>query len=123
MATHNLNVTMLTPTAWAERSELNGEQLDCVTAVVLKVLDRKCKMPPQEQEAMLAIYDLLHPVTAPRFDMTVHRIIGQALQQQTIDAATASEIHRLRLEAEAMIAKPVMKAFKARLRRELFARQ
>lgn len=123
MATHNLNVTMLSPTAWAESSELNDEQLDCVTAVVLKVLDRKCKMPPEEQEAMLAIYDMLHPVPARHFDMAVHRIIEQALQQQTIDTATAGEIHRLRLGAEAVIAKPVMKAFKARLRRELFARR
>lgn len=117
---NNLQVALLSPTAWAESSDLTPEQLDCVTAVALKVLDRKCKMPPEEQEAMLAIYDLLHPVPAHHFDMSVHQTIERALVQPTIDAATADEIHRLRLEAEAAIPKPVMKTFKARLRRELF---
>lgn len=120
MPTHNLNRSLLTPTAWAEASELDAEQLDCVTSVVLKILDRKCRMPADEQEAMLAIYDLLHPSPAKHFDDRVHRTIESALQQQTPDTALKEEIHRLRLHAEEVIPKPVMKAFKARLRAELF---
>lgn len=120
MTLHNLNVAILTPTTWAESSDLGPEQLDCITAVALKILDRKCKMPPEEQEAMLAIYDLLHPCPALHFDESVHLAIESALQQETLDPATAETIHQLRLQAEAVIPKPVMKAFKARLRDELF---
>lgn len=120
MPMHNLNVAILTPTAWAESSDLDAEQLDCVTAVALKILDRKCKMPADEQEAMLAIYDLLHPTPARHFDDSVHQAIESALQQEQLDPVTADAIHRLRLHAEAVIPKPVMKAFKARLREELF---
>jgi hypothetical protein len=120
MPPHNLNVAILTPTAWAESSELGPEQLDCVTAVALKILDRKCKMPSDEQEAMLAIYDLLHPAPAKHFDDEVHQVIDSALRQEMIDPVTAEAIHQLRLKAEALIPKPVMKAFKARLREELF---
>jgi hypothetical protein len=116
----NLNVTLLTPITWAENSELNAEQLDCITAVVLKILDRKCKMTVYEQEAMLALYDLLHPVPAKHFDDSVHRAIDKALRQEQMDETTRDKIHRLRLQAEAVIPKPVMKAFKARLRQELF---
>lgn len=120
MPPHNLNTAILTPTVWAENSDLDAEQLDCVTAVALKILDRKCKMPPEEQEAMLAIYDLLHPAPATHFDDSVHEVIDSALQQQHVDPVTAEAIHRLRLQAEALIPKPVMKAFKAQLRDELF---
>lgn len=116
----NLTAVLLTPTAWAEGSELSAEELDCVTAVVLKVLDRKCKMPADEQEAMLAIYDLLHPTPAILFDEGVHSTIDSALQRSEIPPSLQQEIHRLRLEAEARIPKPVMKRFKAKLRQELF---
>jgi len=120
MPLQNMSVTLLTPTAWAESSALNAEQLDCVTAVALKILDRKCKMPADEQEAMLAIYDLLHPTPALLFEEEAHQVIDTALQQTIIDPVTAEAVHRLRLDAEARIPKPVMKAFKARLRDELF---
>lgn len=116
----NLTTVLLTPTTWAEESDLNAEELDCVTAVVLKVLDNKCKMPADEQEAILAIYDLLHPTPAVLFDNSVHNTIEEALQQSQMDAQLKQEIHRLRLEAEALIAKPIMKRFKAKLRKELF---
>ena len=120
MAMDTRNVTLLTPITWAVNSELNAEQLDCVTAVVLKVLDLKCKMTADEQETMLALYDLLHPAPARHFDETVHRAIDKALQQKQMDEATRDNIHRLRLQAEAVIPKPIMKAFKAMLRQELF---
>ena len=120
MASEIRHVSLLTPTAWAKSSELSLEQLDCVTAVVLKILDRKSKLPPHEQEAMLAIYDLLHPSPARHFVKEVHRVIDTALQQPILDEGLAVEIHRLRLLAEALIPKPVMKAFKARLRKEMF---
>lgn len=120
MVQQKIGVALLTPTTWGEGSELDAVQLDCVTAVVLKVLDQKCKMPLHEQETMLAIYGLLHPTPAQHFDEGVHRVIDAALQQQPLDETTRTEIHRLRLLAEALIPKPVMKSFKARLRNEIF---
>lgn len=120
MASEIRHVALLKPTVWAESSELSPEQLDCVTAVALKILDRKCKMPPHEQEAMLAIYDLLHPTPAKHFGEDVHSVLDTALQQPVLDEGLAVEVHRLRLLAEALIPRPVMKGFKARLREELF---
>lgn len=113
----------LTPVTWAEQSALSPLQRDCVTAVALKVLDKKCKMPAGQQEAMLAIYEVLDHQPGGLFGQEVHDCIEQALQHQSIPADTAAQIHRFRLEAEEKIHKPVMKAFKAKLREELFAQQ
>ena len=109
-----------TPVSWAEQTTLSPLQRDCVTAVALKVLDRKCKMLAGEQEAMLAIYDVLRHQPGELFGSDVYECIDHALQQLIIPADTAAQIHRFRLEAEDKIPKPLMKAFKAKLREELF---
>lgn len=108
------------PVQWAESAHLDNMQRDCITAVVLKVLDAKCKMPAEQQEAVLAIYDTLEIYSNGLFGPEVHRYIDQALSANQLDEALRDHIHQLRLEAEANIAKPIMKAFKARLRHELF---
>jgi len=110
----------LSPVRWAETAHLDSAQRDCVTAVVLKVLDAKCKMAPGQQEAMLAIYDTLGADGGGLFDQAVHQSIEQARSSPHLEASLRERIHQLRLEAEARIAKPTMKAFKVRLRRELF---
>lgn len=112
----------VTPINWAETSTLSTLENDCVTAVVLKILDRKCKMPADQQEAMLAIYDVIPHQPGGLFDQAEYQCIEQALQQQTIPATLAVRIHEYRVKAEENIPKPVMKAFKARLREELFER-
>ena len=111
----------LTPVAWAEQSALEPLQRDCITAVVLKILDCKCKMPAREQEAMLAIYDVLQGQPGGLFGDEFYRCIEQARRQPKLPARLAAEIHRLRIAAEQKIPKPAMKAFKAKLRSELFA--
>lgn len=108
------------PVHWAETARLDSSQRDCVTAVVLKVLDAKCKMPAEQQEAVLAIYDTLGVYSEGLFGPEVHQQIEQARCCQHLEQPLRERIHQLRLEAEARIAKPTMKAFKARLRRELF---
>jgi hypothetical protein len=112
--------TPLTPVRWAQTATLSLTERDCVTAVVLKVLDAKCKMDAPQQEAILAIYDTLERATDGFFDDQVHAGIEQARETLTLEESLKAVIHRERLEAEEKIEKPVMKAFKARLCQELF---
>ena len=111
----------LTPVVWAEQQVLEPIERDCVTAVALKILDRKCRMPAEEQEAMLALFDMLQHRPGGLFSTEVYRCIEQALEERELLPDTAERIHLFRLEAETKIPKPVMKAFKARLREELFS--
>jgi hypothetical protein len=103
---------------WAIENGFNAEQVDCTTAVVLKILDNKCKMSPGEMAAILAIYDVVHLTYPPMLGTEVHEAI-RALRTAATDEARAS-IHRLRVQAEAEIPKPVMKNYKSFLRDGLF---
>ncbi|MBZ0091288.1 MAG: hypothetical protein K8F27_03585 [Sulfuricellaceae bacterium] len=103
---------------WAIEAGFNPEQVDCTTAVVLKILDNKCKMLPGEMDAVMAIYDAVRHRPAPLFGRAVHEAIDAARRYSTPAALDA--IHRLRVDAEAAIPKPVMKAYKAFLRDGLF---
>ncbi|MES9812535.1 MAG: hypothetical protein ABW161_06685 [Candidatus Thiodiazotropha sp.] len=103
---------------WAETATLDPSQVDCVTAVMLKILDNKCKMGLEEQLALMAVYSVLSKREGLLFDDSVHQIIAQAKQQN--DQITADRIHELRLHAESVIPKQVMKCFKQYLRESLF---
>lgn len=104
--------------AWALQAEFNPAQVDCTTAVVLKILDNKCKMLPGEKAAVMAIYNAVKMRPAKLFDATVHEAIYNA--QFDHNGQAAQIIHELRLQAEARITKPVMKSYKAFLRNGLF---
>jgi len=108
------------PVHWAETARLNQAERDCITAVALKVLDAKCQMPASQQEAVLTIYDTLEPYHGGLFGPEVHHAIEQARSNVQLPPPLRAQIHQLRLESEASITKPTMKAFKARLRQELF---
>lgn len=111
----------ITPVSWAEQSALSSLERDCVTAVTLKILDSKCKMPISQQEAVLAIYDVLHhQQKGTLFKPGASACIEEALQVEHLSKDITEQIHRYRLEAEERIPKPVVKAFKAKLRVELF---
>lgn len=103
---------------WAVEAGFNPEQVDCTTTVVLKILDKKCKMSPGEMAAVMAIYDVVRPLPAPLFDNAVHDAITAARQDPT--PAVLDAIHAFRVQAEALIPKPVMKTYKAFLRDGLF---
>jgi len=103
---------------WAVLTGFTPEQVDCTTAVVLKILDNKCKMLPGEKLAVMAVYDVVRHLAAPLFGRAVHDAIHAARQApgtQTLDA-----IRPLRVHAEAAIPKSVMKHYKAFLREGLF---
>lgn len=103
---------------WALETGFDAEQVDCTTAVVLKILDNKCKMSPGEMAAILAIYDVVHHISAPMLGSAVHEAI-RAMRIEATDETRAS-VHQFRVQAEAQIPKPVMKGYKAFLRDGLF---
>jgi hypothetical protein len=103
---------------WARQQRFTPQQLDCTTAVVLKILDGKCKMLPGEKVAVIAIYQVVRQQGGELFDSEVHRLIDLALQQEK--PKLAEPIHQLRLTAESLIPKPVMKRYKSMLRDGLF---
>ncbi len=103
---------------WAAQTTFSPRQVDCTTAVVLKILDNKCKMLPGEKAAVMAVYDVVKNQPGELLDGKVHASIARARFQG--DAQLMQHIHSLRIEAEARIPKPVMKAYKAVLREGLF---
>ena len=103
---------------WAQNVQLNTLQIDCVTAVVLKILDNKCKMNLEEQLAMLAIYREVRARQGALFDEGVHQTIEHALRIS--DVRISRQIHEYRMYAEQAIPKPIMKYFKQYLRESLF---
>lgn len=103
---------------WAIQAGFTAEQVDCTTAVVLKILDDKCKMLPGEKLAVMAIYDVVRHLAAPLFERAVHDAIRAARRQP--GTLTLEAVHPLRVHAEAAIPKPVMKRYKAFLREGLF---
>lgn len=103
--------------AWAASATLSTEHLDCITAVMLKILDGKCKMVQEEKDALMAIYDVTKTHKGVLFDEMVYSLIETA--RQASDEEIKLLIHQFRLEAEAAIAKPVMKSFKKMMRKAL----
>jgi hypothetical protein len=103
---------------WAIEAGFNAEQVDCTTAVVLKILDNKCKMLPGEKTAVMAIYDALMHTPAPLLGSAMHVAIRNMRLSPSAEAIAS--IHQLRVQAEAAIPKPVMKNYKAFLREGLF---
>ena len=103
---------------WAQQADFDPQRVDCTTAVVLKILDNKCKMLPGEKAAVLAIYDAVKHLPAVVFDDRVHKIISSARDQTGTNVVL--KIHLARVAAEAQISKQVMKKYKAFLRNGLF---
>lgn len=105
-------------TTWAQAMQFDAAQVDCTIAVVLKILDDKCKMLPGEKVAVMCVYDAIKLQPGYLFDNETHATIARARTQTNEDCKTM--IHELRVYAEANIPKPVMKAYKAILRDGLF---
>lgn len=103
---------------WAMEATFDAMDVDCTTTVVLKILDGKCKMLPGEKLAVMAVYDVVKQRHANLFSDDTHEVISAARQQP--DSEVMEAIHELRLFAEANIAKPIMKAYKAKLRFGIF---
>lgn len=105
---------------WALNTNFTTVEVDCTTTVALKILDGKCKMLPGEKDAVLAIYDVVKKLPGELFSQHDHNVIRLARSTDTASKDVMKKIHSLRLYAETHIFKPVMKAYKAKLRDGLF---
>ena len=104
-------------THWAHATPLEPAHLDCVAAIMLKILDGKCKMGEAEKTALTAVYDVVKTRPGLSLGDDVHALIAQA--RQGTPPALAEAIHAWRVRAETEIPKPVMKGFKHLLRTSL----
>lgn len=109
----------MTTVPFAKRADtmpLQGSDIDCVTAVMLKMLDGKCKMSGGAKAVMEQIYDRVKGRPGQILPSDTHEIIAAARSRS--DPELRERVHRQRVAAESLIPRPVMKAFKARLRRD-----
>ena len=102
--------------AWADAREFDSIHIDCATALMLKILDGKCKMNAEEKGVMAVIYDVVKHKPGKLLDPQVHQLIAKARSEFT--EHVIEEVYEQRLYAEQMISRPVMKAYKAMLRQE-----
>jgi hypothetical protein len=102
--------------AWVAAHPLTPSDVDCATAVMLKILDGKCKMGEVEKRVMAALYDALRHRPGQRFGDAEHALIATA--RRGADEALEMAIYERRVLAETAISRPVMKAFKAMIRAE-----
>lgn len=104
---------------WAKNTELSTIHLDCITTVMLKILDGKCKMSDNEKLMLMDIYNVTKTRPGKLFGEETHDLINTALVFGLRNIK--GRIHKARVEAEAKISKPVMKSFKAMMRDTLAA--
>jgi hypothetical protein len=104
-------------TPWAHATPLEPVHLDCVAAIMLKILDGKCRMGEAEKAALTAVYDVVRTRPGLSLGDEVHALIAQA--RQGTNPALAEAVHAWRVRAETEIPKPVMKDFKHMLRTSL----
>ena len=100
--------------AWVARHPLSPSDVDCATAVMLKILDGKCKMSRAEKVVMACLYDALKERPGEILGADMHDLI--ALAGKAADEVLRNLIYEKRVLAETMISRPVMKGFKAMIR-------
>lgn len=101
---------------WVKNHPLNSEQRDCVTAVMLKILDGKCKMCSEEKLIMTELYDQVKAQPGVLLTDEIHQLIAVARNNLTDEIKDF--IYEKRVLAETAISRPVMKKFKAMIRQQ-----
>ncbi|MFC0709598.1 hypothetical protein [Azorhizophilus paspali] len=99
---------------WAEAHPLSPIHVDCATAVMLKILDGKCKMKPTEKLVMALLYERVKHLPGEKLGADIHQLIADA--RKRLDEDMQFLLYEKRVLAETMISRPVMKGFKAMLR-------
>ena len=107
-------------TAWLNSATFSPPECDCITAVMLKILDGKCKMPAHEKVTMEALYRVTKQLPGHHLQEPYHQFIAPFLDidRSGIDEEKIMAIYEQRVLAETQISRPVMKKFKGRLRQE-----
>lgn len=90
--------------------------VDCSTAVMLKILDGKCKMKPSSKVVMELLYDVVKHRDGKLLGDDCHILINTARYHLTPELK--ERIYEQRLLAETTISRPVMKGFKAMIKQE-----
>lgn len=101
---------------WARRTRLSQMDLDCITTIMLKILDGKCKMFTEEKRAIEILYEVSRNLSGMLLGDKIHLLIERASHSK--NEGMALEIYEQRLYAETMIGRPTMKKFKAMLREQ-----
>jgi len=99
---------------WARDAELSALEVDCAVTLMLKIIDGKCKMNETDKVAMATLYDQLRERPGERLDSALRGLIAETRGGR--DEARRMEVYEQRLLAETIVSRPVMKAWKARLR-------
>ncbi|MGV6818638.1 MAG: hypothetical protein ACWA44_15390 [Thiotrichales bacterium] len=100
---------------WVDLNPFTPEQVDCATAVMLKILDGKCKMSPEEKRVMQVLYDAVKQYPGKRFGKEIHELISSSAG--VYNEAQRMNIHEKRVFAESTIPRPEMKSFKGMIRK------
>lgn len=101
---------------WVQAHPLSPIQVDCATAIMLKILDGKCKMAAGEKVVMASLYEQVKTQPGLGLGEEIHRLIASA--RNGADETMKNFIYEKRVLAETMIGRPVMKGFKAMIRQE-----
>lgn len=107
--------------AWAEEITLDPLQVDCVTAIMLSIMDNQCELGLEEQIALMAVYSVVKQRNGIVLDRAVHESIERA--QESNDRQTSNEIREHRLYAERVIPCQIMHHFKRLLHESLYGFQ
>lgn len=99
---------------WLAGHPLVPAHVDCATAVMLKILDGKCKMGELDKLVMAALYEAVKEQPGVLLGDEFHALIARAKAEP--GEALKNFIYEKRVLAETAISRPVMKAFKAMLR-------
>jgi len=101
---------------WVNNHPLSPIHVDCATAVMLKILDGKCKMRDTEKIIMALLYDAVKEQRGQVLESSLHALITNA--RANVDDELKNFIYEKRLLAETVISRPVMKGFKAMIRQQ-----
>lgn len=99
---------------WLQANPLATHEVDCAIAVMLKILDGKCKMKADEKIVMAALYQAVKDNPSDLFGEDIHAVIRRGNNDHS--ETMKLQIYETRVLAETQISRPVMKAFKARIR-------
>jgi len=99
---------------WVKQNLLTPTHVDCATAVMLKILDGKCKMDADEKIVMTALYNAVKHQVGDLLSADIHTLIAQS--HNHLNEEQRLHIYEKRVLAESMISRPIMKAFKTMIR-------
>jgi len=102
---------------WVLEHPLSPTYVDCATAVMLKILDGKCKMDAEEKIVMALLYDAVKGCPGVILGADIHALIETARHSHE-DDEIREFVYEKRVLAETMISRPVMKGFKGMIRAE-----